>query len=67
MQTIDWPQPPIWIEDVPMIYELLTEGDLERLLKRVGWLQKGHATRFQSDWSRDGEGPAGLLLTKGEP
>ena len=39
MQNIEWPQPPICLEDVSLIFQLLTEEDLARLLRRVGWLR----------------------------
>ena len=31
----DWPKPPIWPEDLPLIRELLTEEEFEKLLSRM--------------------------------
>ncbi len=35
MDTTDWPRPPIRPEDLPLIRELLTAEEYEKLLKRL--------------------------------
>ena len=31
----DWPKPPIWPEDLPLIRELLTDDEYAELLRRM--------------------------------
>ena len=31
----NWPKPPIWPEDLPLIRQLLTEDEYQHLLKRL--------------------------------
>ncbi len=31
----DWPKPPIWPEDLPLIHELLTDEEYAEVLRRV--------------------------------
>ncbi|NIN68039.1 MAG: hypothetical protein GTO63_25705, partial [Anaerolineae bacterium] len=34
----DWPKPPIWPEDLPLIRQLLTEEEFEELLRQLVWV-----------------------------
>ena len=35
MRLDDWPKPPIWPEDLPLIRELLTDEEYAELLRRM--------------------------------
>lgn len=34
----DWPVPPIWPEDLPVIRELLTDEEYAALIRRLVWV-----------------------------
>ncbi len=41
MTLPDWPQPPIWPEDLPLIRELMTEDEYAELCQRLSQLPDG--------------------------
>ena len=52
MRLDDWPKPPIWPEDLPLIRELLTDEEYAELLKRMVHVVRGPGARERQEVRR---------------
>lgn len=47
MNDSDWPKPPIWPKDLPLIRQLMTEEGYATLLRRLVWTLPGGPLLFE--------------------